>query len=343
MTFSKKVLIAAGITALFVLVILLFGKAFHVLLLILGGLLIATYFRGVAYWLADRTKLSEGWALAVVIAGTVIIFTLLFWLLGSKIQSQASQLRQKLPSSVEAFKQKVAKYPLGSRLVSRIEKLQNDQQARQKIIEKVKTFFKSVFGILGDLYVMLFIAVFFTVQPRLYVKGLLRLFPPEKREGAEDVLKRIGYTLRSWLIGKICAMIIVAILTAIALYIIGVPFALVLAIIAGLLNFIPNFGPLIAMVPAVLVGFMQGTDTALIIAVVYIGIQVLESNFITPFIQKKLIEIPPALIIIAQVVMGVMTGVLGVILATPVVALIMVLVKALYVEPMEQKAGRVNN
>lgn len=337
LSFSQKIVIAASIVSLFVIVLLLISKAFNVVLLILGGTLIATWFRGLSYLLSDKTRLPEKWSLLTVIGGTIMIITLLIVLLGTKIQSQAGKLKDQLPSSVNAAKQQLSEYKWGSQLTERYEKMRQNPGTRQKVMKAVKRFFRGTLGIAGDIYIMLFIGIFFTATPNLYIKGILRLIPPKKRERGNEVLIRLGHTLRSWLIGKVFAMFVVAVLTAIALYIIGVPFALTLAIIAGLLNFIPNFGPMIAMIPAVLIGFTQGMNTALIIAGVYIFIQVAESNFITPFIQKKLIEIPPALIIIAQVFVGAVTGIWGIVLATPIVAIILVLVKSLYVEPMEEK------
>jgi predicted PurR-regulated permease PerM len=112
---------------------------------------------------------------------------------------------------------------------------------------------------------------------------------------------------------------------------------LVLSLIAGLLNFIPNFGPLIAMVPAVLIGFLQGPTTALIVAALYILVQTLESSLVTPQIQKKMLNVPPALIIIAQLVMGVLTGGWGLILATPLMVVLMVMVQELYLKRYEEQ------
>ncbi len=132
--------------------------------------------------------------------------------------------------------------------------------------------------------------------------------------------------------GKFFAMFVVFILTSIGLLILGIPLWLVLALIAGLLNFIPNFGPLIAMIPAVLVAFMQGPSTAAIVAGMYILIQVIESNFITPMVQQKLISIPPALIISAQLLISPLTGGLGIVLATPLMLIIMILVQELYIK-----------
>jgi predicted PurR-regulated permease PerM len=131
-------------------------------------------------------------------------------------------------------------------------------------------------------------------------------------------------------------MTVVFVLTAIGLVILGVPMWLALAIIAGLLNFIPNFGPLIAMIPAVLVALMQSPSTAAIVAGMYIIIQVLESNFITPMVQQKLISIPPALIIIAQLLISPLTGGWGLILATPLMIIIMIMVQELYIKERDK-------
>jgi predicted PurR-regulated permease PerM len=138
--------------------------------------------------------------------------------------------------------------------------------------------------------------------------------------------------LKKWLKGKIFAMFVVFVLTAVSLLIIGMPMWLVLAVIAGFLNFIPNFGPLIALIPAALVALMQSPGTAALVVVIYMVIQALESNFITPMVQHRLIEIPPALIIIAQLLIAPLTNGWGLILATPLMVIVIVVVKELYLK-----------
>ena len=127
-------------------------------------------------------------------------------------------------------------------------------------------------------------------------------------------------------------MFVVFVLTAIGLAIIGIPLWLVLAILAGLISFIPNFGPLIAFIPALLVALMQSPQTAALVAGLYILIQFIESNFITTLVQKKLLNMPPALIIIAQLIMGLLTGAWGLVLATPIIVIVIVLVQELYLK-----------
>ena len=157
----------------------------------------------------------------------------------------------------------------------------------KKAQDFANTFFKSTFGVFGDIYVVLFLGIFFTVSPELYKRGIVQLIPIKGQKKGEDVLNKLGDNLKKWLKGTIFSMTVVMILTSIGLSILGVPMWLALAIIAGILNFIPNFGPLIAMIPAVLVALMQSPTTAAIVAGIYIVIQVVESNFITPWCSKN--------------------------------------------------------
>lgn len=329
--FHKKVWIATAIVALTVIVLWIIKITFNVFLLILAGALIALYFRGLSGLIHRKLHLPEKWSLPIAIIGSLILLALFFWLAGSKINQQIQQLSQTLPATIEHAKQKLNDSPVGQQVV---QKLSSDG-SMQKASSTLRTFFRTTFGVLGDIYVIIFLGLFFTASPKTYVSGFLKLFPSSARPRADEVVQKVGATLTKWLKGKLFAMLVVAVLTAIGLLIIGVPMALTLALIAGILNFIPNFGPLIAMIPAVLVGLLQGPTTALLVAGLYILVQVLESNIITPQIQKRLIQIPPALIIIAQLFMGVLTGGWGLVLATPVVAILMVVLQELWVKKQD--------
>lgn len=326
MSFTKKV----AIVALFIIVILILRSTFNVLLMVLAASIIALYFHGFADLIERKLKLSHKWSMFISLAGSFLILGLLFWLIGSRVQSQITDLRDKLPSMVEQAKSQVSQYSWGRELIN-----QTSGENSKKLMATAGRFFSSTFGVLGDLYIILFLGIFFTADPAIYKKGIIALVPPGRKEEGKELLQELGAKLKSWLKGMIFSMFIVATLTGIGLSIIGVPMFFALAIIAGILNFIPNFGPLIAMVPAVLIGLTLGMDTALIVAGLYIFIQALESNLITPSIQKKLVSIPPALIILAQLVIGSITGYLGIILATPVLLIIMVMVNQLYVKKQE--------
>lgn len=314
--------------------LLLFQATFSVLILILAGVLIAVFFHGIADLIHKKTPLGKVWSLIVSVILILAVVSGIFWLIGAKVQEQISQLTDMMPEMKAQVRDFLSNTELGHRLQDEMKK--GDSQ--EKVAGFFTNFFRSTFGFLGDIYVILFIGLFFTASPRLYTKGLVRLVPPSHRDRANNLRDTLGHGLKRWLAGKLFAMAVVAVMTAIALLIIGVPMWLALAVIAGLLNFIPNFGPVMAAVPAALVALTISPATALIVIIVYTGIQVIESNFITPKAQQHLIKIPPALIIIAQVLIGTIAGIWGLLLATPMALIVMLVVQKLYVEPMEQRA-----
>ena len=162
-----------------------------------------------------------------------------------------------------------------------------------------------------------FIGLFLGIQPRLYIDGIVKLVTLSKRDRAREILGEIGAGLKWWLAGKLVAMVCVGGLTFLGLRLLGIGMALTLAVLAALLTFIPNFGPIIAAVPAVLIGLLEGPATALWIVGLYVAIQTVESYVITPLIQQQAVSLPPALTITSQLVMAVFVGGLGLALATP--------------------------
>jgi predicted PurR-regulated permease PerM len=332
LTFSKKVWITGGIFALIVVLILLFKATFAVFLLILAGALIAVFFRGLSELICRKTNWNKSLGLTTSIIGTIVFLTALFWFIGSEVQNQISELSNTFPETLKNAEEQIRKNPVGDKILTEVTSPESIKKAK-KI---AGTFFKSTFGIFGDLYVILFLGIFFTASPRVYKNGIVSLIPEKGKNKANEVLEKTGENLKKWLKGQIFAMFVVMVLTAIGLAILGIPMWLALALIAGILNFIPNFGPLIAMIPAVLVSFMQGPVMAMIVAGLYILVQVAESNFITPMVQRKMINTPPALIIIAQLLISPLTGAWGLVLATPLMVILMVLVKELYLKKQEQ-------
>ncbi|TCS86486.1 putative PurR-regulated permease PerM [Anseongella ginsenosidimutans] len=326
-SFVQKIWIAGGILALITILLLLIKATFSVLLLVLAAVMVATFFRGVSGFLHRKTGWNNKLCLTLSVASTFVLLGLFFWLMGAKVQEQMVKLSEILPSTIQNARSRINQSPMGQKILQQA----SSPETMDKAKGLLSTIFSSTFGILGDMYVILFIGIFFTVSPFQYKSGIVKLVPEAGKDKANDVLNKVGANLKKWLKGKLFAMLVVAVLTGIGLAVIGVPMWLVLALIAGLLNFIPNFGPLIAMVPAVLIALMQGPATAGMVAGLYILVQVLESNFITPVVQKKLVQVPPALIIIAQVLIAPLTGVWGIILATPLLVIVMVLVKQLYI------------
>lgn len=331
LSFKKKVFFVTKILAFTSILLLLFEATFRIFLLVLAGSLIAIFFRGLSGLIERKTQWKEWVCVTISVLSTFIVVAGLFWLIGAKVQDQMAELVETLPKTIENAKAKLNNSAIGEVIVDRL----SSKNSIDKAQEFAGQFFQSSFGVFGDIYVVLFIGIFFTISPKTYTNGMLQLIPESGQQKANDVLDRLGEQLRKWLKGKLFSMFVVFILTAIGLAILGMPLWLVLALLAGLISFIPNFGPILALIPAVLVALLQSPTMAALVVGLYILIQFIESNFITTFVQKKLLNMPPALIIIAQLLMGVLTGGWGLILATPITVIVIVLVQELYIKKRE--------
>lgn len=332
-SFTQKVLITAGIIIPIVLILLLFGMAFRVVMLVLSAVLLASFFRGIAGYIHRYFKTPMGWSLLMALVLVIGIMTLVFFLIVPQVGEQINELSEKLPDAVKGAKEQLAQSKQGSMLLDQIpEDPQKWLQERSGFLKQSLGVFSATFGILADIYVVLFIGMFMMAQPEPYRTGIIKVVPLSKRDRAQEVLDKLGITLQRWIAGKLFSMLVVAVLTSLGLWALGIPLALALGVIAGLFSFVPNFGPLISLIPALLVALMQGPDSALYVGLLYIAVQAVESNLITPLVQKQMVYLPPAVILISQVLLGVIVGGLGLILATPIVAIAMVLINMLYVE-----------
>lgn len=326
-TFAKKVWITVGILALSVCLILILRVAFNILLMVLAATLISVFFHALGDAIERRTHIRHSLSIFISVAGTILIFILLLWFMGNTLLVQIASLSEDFPGLINKAEDGLRQTTIGMQILDRIS-LYNTS----KLMGAIEGFFNTSFGVLGNIYIIVFLSIFFTISPTIYINGLIKLAPPQAKKDMKIVLERIWQVLKGWLKGAMIAMLLITILNVIGLTVLGIPMALTLALMAGMLNFIPNFGPLIAMIPAVLIGFTISINMALIIAAMYVLIQALESNVITPMIQKKMIDLPPALTILSQVIMGTFSGVLGILLATPLLAIVIILVDELYVK-----------
>ena len=327
-SFRKKVWIAVGITSLMVVFLFVFQILFSVLLLILAGALIALYFYGVAGIFERKFHCSSRAAIILSVIINLLVLAGTIWFVGARIQSQTSELAQTLPATIEKVKVQLESTTLGNQLLQQF----NSSGDSTKTLSIVKRFFSSSFGILSDIYIVALIAIFFIVSPMIYINGMVKILPVKAKQKGADIIHKIGAILKKWLKAEIFGMIFIGVLTAVGLVIMGKPMELPLSIIADLLNVIPNFGPLIALIPGVLIGLLQSTTTAIIIACMYTFIQIIQTAVSQPLLQKKMMNISPGLVLIAQVAFGLLAGFWGVLLATPLMAILIILVQELYIK-----------
>ena len=187
-------------------------------------------------------------------------------------------------------------------------------------------------GVATNLIIILFLGIFFAADPIGYRDGVLRLFPTFRRAVIRDALVDAGHSLRWWLVGQLATMALVAVSIAIMLYLTGIPNAIVLGLIAGILNFIPFLGPILAAIPIFLAAMPEGASALWLVMSLFVFIQCLEGYLINPLIQKRAVYLPPAWSLAALVAFGALFGGMGVALATPILAVARVLTLRLYVE-----------
>jgi predicted PurR-regulated permease PerM len=327
-TFRKKVWIVISIAALMFVFLYLFQILFSVLLLVLAGALIALYFYGVADILQRKIRCSSKAAITLSIIINILLVAGIIWFVGATIQVQISELSQTLPSTLETVKEYIGSSAIGRSLLQQF----NATGDSTKTLDILNRFFSSSFGVLSDLYIIFLLAIFFIASPSLYKKGMVKLLPPKAKEKGAKIIDKINTVLKGWLKVQLIGMAFIGVATGIGLMIVGIPMVLTLALLAAIFNFIPNFGMLLALVPAVLIGLTHGIGTALIIICIYTFIQFIQNAIQQPLIQTKMINIQPALSITSQIALGLLAGFWGILLATPVLIILIVLVQELYIK-----------
>src|SRR5690606_36327431 len=185
--------------------------------------------------------------------------------------------------------------------------------------------------------IILAIGVYLAANPAEYRDGVVRLVAVERRESLRSTLDEMAQVLHRWVLGQLVCMAFVGIVSFAVLAIIGVPLAFGLAVLAGLLEFVPYLGPIVAAVPVVLIAATESWTLALYALIAFVVIQQLESYVVTPLVQRKAVYLPPALLIFLQVLLGVLFGIAGIILATPIAAVGLVLVERGYIETVLEK------
>lgn len=321
-----------AIVVFVILLILLIVFAVDALLLAFASILLAVFLRGLADWLHERTNIGKGFSLAIVGVSLVIFLVGSIYLLAPDVADQIKELQRQLPESFNKLRGTLENYNWGRLILQRIPDMNQSVPEGGAALSQVGKVFSSTFGVLINFFIFLLLGIYLAAEPKLYVEGFLKLFPQNRRERAREVLAAIGETLRWWLVGKFCSMLIIGVATTIGLRLLGIPLSLTLGLFAALLTFIPNFGPIIAVIPAVLLALANNPISALYVLLLYYGIQFFESYLITPNIERHTVELPPALTISTQLILSFLVGGLGLVLATPLVAVFIVLVQMLYIE-----------
>lgn len=325
--FTRYVLIVAAV----VVALLAAWRVAQVLLLVFGSILFAVAIRAGGDLLARYLPVSPRWGSVLTILFVAAGLAALTAVLGDEVAYQLAELRTQLPAAISSAQDAMRGSELGRNVLGIVSSAVNEGLSIQRAVRAAS----ATFGVLSQLVIVLLLTVYLSLAPRGYVDGTVALAPLRRQRDVRLALHDSGHALRRWLLGQLVSMTTVGLLTGIGLWFVGVPNAAVLGLVAGLLEFVPILGPIVAAVPGILLALAVGPETALYAALVYFGVQQLEGGLIMPLAQKWAVHLPPALALITVVLFGVLFGVPGVLFATPLTVVIMVLVRRFYLERRE--------
>ncbi len=300
---------------------------FDVLLLFFGAILLAVILRAPSDWLARRTGWDERLTLGIVLTLLAALLALAFWLVGHTIVEEVRDVWKKLPDAIDQLRARASDIAVVGPAMEKA----TINGPTDGVVKNGMATIAAAFGALTNVALVAFVAVLLAAQPDVYVRGALHLIPKRHRPRAQELAAELGHMLKRWTLGQLCLMTLVGTLTYVGFRLAGIDNAGALGLLAGALTFIPFLGSLFAGVIAVLMALAQGVDMAIYAAAIYAVVQIIE-NVCEPLVQQRAVYLAPALLLFAQAVMGALAGPLGIVLATPLAAVAIVIVKRLYVE-----------
>lgn len=362
----RRIVLFVGIAAAAWVALMLARSAVTVLLTAFAAILFAILLGSLAHPVASLTGLGRRTSIIVVLLALIGVGAGLGALVVPSFAREVDELANTLPDQTRRIESRLLEYRWGRMLLNRAsgqeassrklpvvadergsvtvattapttqegERLAKTvQAAAEPLVDGAGLFAAGIVNALVGLLIVIAAGIYLALEPDLYRRGLLRLFPVRKRPVIDRTLQAMHHTLRWWLIGQGITMLVIGTLTGVGLWLIGIKLWLTFAILAALFNFVPNFGPLVSFVPAILFALADpdGVSKVLWVTLLYVVAQTFEGYILTPMVQKKAVDTPPALLILFQVFAGLMMGTLGLMLAAPLLAAIVVAVKMLYV------------
>ena len=311
--------------------LLLAWRLAPVLLLAFAGVLMALALLQASELLRRLWPLSPRLALLMVVLALVLLVAGGSWLAGAGVAEQLLSLRDTLPQAMVAVKKWLSGHAPGRWVLATWTAAAAKPDDWWQFAGLATNAVNATIGAIGVLVLVVAIGLYLAADPDTYRKGLLRLVPPARRPLAAHALAAAGHQLSRWLLGQGVSMLAVGLLTGLGLLLIGMPLLLPLALVAGLLEFVPYFGPMISGVFIVAVALTEGESMALWAAVVCVAVQQTEAYVVQPLAQRWAVRLPPVLGMLAVLIFGVLFGLPGALLAVPLMVLTMTLVDELYV------------
>ncbi len=314
--------------------------------------LFAVYLAALTDVLAGRVGLPRGLGVTVALLGSIVTVGLVGLLIVPPVVSQFRQLIGALPDVVNGLEADLAslaqQYPLLGRMIGPLgEGGEGGERFVDSILQQVSEFFGDVvpylfsgIGVLIHAVSVLIMGIYLAVKPSLYREGLIAMTPPAYRELARDILDDLGHTLRAWLVGLGISMVVLGLFTWVGLVILEVPYSLAFGVFTGLAVIVPFFGSIASTIlPALFVIGAGGVTKALAVILLGVVVHVFEANVVAPMVFEKKVELPPVLTILSVLVMAKLLGVVGLLVAVPVLATVVVLVRRIFVHRVLERKG----
>ena len=340
---SQERMVYIGVGLVFALLLagyLLYKAAVVVLVLLLTILFSIIVSAPVDY--LSRRGIGRGFGTLVVLGGLLLLFGILAAALVPIIEDQASEFVETFPVLLENVQRLVAS------LQSAVGLPTSFNLDPQNVLDRARNFLSGgtlttvasvgagVATVISFAVVILITTVYAVARPTPLVNGFVSLFPAGQRQRVREILGEMYKAVQRWFLGQLASMTIIGLLFTVAMFVIGIPFALLLGIFSGLISFVPFLGPVISVIPPVLLALTVNPIDALWVIGAYVIIQAIEGNLIQPIVMSRAVSLHPAVVMFGLLIMGTLFGFVGVFLAIPLTAALNVLLRELWIERMDQ-------
>lgn len=306
------------------------------ILLLMAAALVAFIFYKFATQLQRRIRAPFPVALGLAVVVPTLVLLFVFWAFGSMMADQFALLAEQLPGAFAWAQDWLKTSSVGREITGMAGGFMPDSS---RVVSLLQTVASSVGTVVTSLVVVLVAGIYLAAQPRLYGRGVLHLVPPHAREKTVTTVAAVAYALSSWLKAQGVSMIFVGIFTGVALSIVGIPAAPAIGMVAAICEFVPYLGTIVVAIPSIIIGFSISPETGFWTIAVLVAVQQIQGNIVTPLIQSRMAELPPALTIFSLIAAGVLLGPMGVILAVPLTVIAQTLVKELITYPEAPETG----
>ncbi len=309
-------LLAVGV----VLAVILAWLGRVIFLLLFAAVVVAVFLTAIVDWVGPKLRLKRGLALGLTLLIASVFVVLTLWISGPNIIEQFARLQTDLPQSAHQLVERVKGQGWGRWLLAQWSGYSQSSDNVSYALTRIGGIVLSASGLLAGIVIVAFLGLYLAAEPEVYFSGIRRATPRHYRATLDACAANAVRNLRWWLLAQMFSMAAVGTLVTLGLWALGVPLAGTLGIIAALLTFIPNVGPILSVVPAALIALAISPGKGLLTVLLFVLVHFLEGNIITPLLQRQIVRLPPALTLTVQLLLAVIAGPLGVALAAPLTA-----------------------